>query len=96
MASLYSNENFPLPVVEKLRALGHDVLTLQQTGKADQALPDKLADANQLHSRPEAVTPGRGSCIVALHHRAEAWGDLAAAAFRLAGASDSGRVVTAA
>ena len=41
MARLYSNENFPLPVVENLRALGHDVLTIQQTGKADQALPDK-------------------------------------------------------
>ena len=41
MAQLYSNENFPLPVVERLRALGHDVLTIQQTGKADQSLPDK-------------------------------------------------------
>jgi hypothetical protein len=41
MARLYANENFPLPVVEKLRALGHDVLTIQETGKADQALPDK-------------------------------------------------------
>ena len=41
MAQLYSNENFPLPAVEKLRALGHDVLTIQQTGHADQALPDK-------------------------------------------------------
>ena len=40
MAWLYSNENFPLPVVERLRALGHDVLTIQETGKADQALPD--------------------------------------------------------
>lgn len=40
MARLYSNENFPRPVVEKLRALGHDVLTIQETGKADQALPD--------------------------------------------------------
>jgi predicted nuclease of predicted toxin-antitoxin system len=40
MARLYSNENFPLPVVEKLRALGHDVLTIQESGKADQALPD--------------------------------------------------------
>jgi hypothetical protein len=40
MARLYSNENFPLPVVEKLRALGHDVLTIQEAGKADQALPD--------------------------------------------------------
>src|SRR6266404_2141749 len=41
MARLYSNENFPLPVVEKLRALGHDVLTIQEAGKADQAVPDK-------------------------------------------------------
>ena len=40
MARLYSNENFPLPVVEKLRMLGHDVLTIPETGKADQALPD--------------------------------------------------------
>ncbi|MEY2429040.1 MAG: hypothetical protein QOJ40_1925 [Verrucomicrobiota bacterium] len=41
MARLYSNENFPLPVVERLRTFGHDVLTIQQAGKADQALPDK-------------------------------------------------------
>lgn len=41
MARLYSNENFPFPVVEKLRGLGHDVLTIQEVGKADQALPDQ-------------------------------------------------------
>jgi hypothetical protein len=40
MARLYSNEHFPLPVVEHLRELGHDVLTVQETGKADQAWPD--------------------------------------------------------
>lgn len=40
MARFYSNENFPLPVVERLRALGHDVLTVREAGKADQALPD--------------------------------------------------------
>ena len=40
MARLYSNENFPLPVVQELRALAHDVLTIQETGKADQAMPD--------------------------------------------------------
>jgi len=51
MASLYSNENFPLPVVEKLRALGHEVLTIQEAGKADQALPDQevLAFATREH-----------------------------------------------
>lgn len=26
MARLYADENFPLPVVEELRRLGHDVL----------------------------------------------------------------------
>ena len=41
MAQLYSNENFPLPVVEELRRLGHDVLTLQETGQANQSLSDE-------------------------------------------------------
>src|SRR5579862_3816767 len=41
MALLYSNENFPLPVVQKLRSFGHDVLTIQETGKADQSLADE-------------------------------------------------------
>lgn len=40
MGRLYSNENFPLPVVLELRRLGHDVLTIQETGKADQAMTD--------------------------------------------------------
>ena len=34
MARLYSNENFPFPVVEELRRLGHDVLTVLETGHA--------------------------------------------------------------
>lgn len=41
MAHLYSNENFPLPVVEALRRLGHNVLTTQETGNANQAFPDE-------------------------------------------------------
>lgn len=41
MARLYPNENFPLPVVEELRRLGHDVLTVQETGKGNQAVPDE-------------------------------------------------------
>lgn len=40
MARLYSNENFPLPVVQELRRLGHDVLTVREAGNADQAVPD--------------------------------------------------------
>jgi predicted nuclease of predicted toxin-antitoxin system len=41
MARFYSNENFPLPVVDELRRLGHDVLTIQETGRANQALSDE-------------------------------------------------------
>src|SRR3954452_10568212 len=40
MSRLYSNENLPLPVVEALRQLGHDVLTTMESGKAGQAIPD--------------------------------------------------------
>lgn len=41
MAHLYSNENFPLPAVEELRTLGHDVLTTVDAGKANQSIPDE-------------------------------------------------------
>jgi len=41
MARLYANENFPLPVVLELRRLGHDVLTIGETGKAGQSVPDE-------------------------------------------------------
>ncbi len=40
MARLYANENFPLPVVEELRRLGHDVLTTQETDQAGKSTPD--------------------------------------------------------
>ncbi len=34
MARLYADEQFPRQVVEFLRALGHDVLTVQSAGNA--------------------------------------------------------------
>jgi len=34
MARFYADENFSLRVVERLRALGHDVLTVQEAGEA--------------------------------------------------------------
>lgn len=40
MARLYTNENIPFPAVETLRELGHDVLTVQETGKAEESWPD--------------------------------------------------------
>jgi len=41
MGRFYANENFPLPVVGELRRLGHDVLTIHETGQAGKALPDE-------------------------------------------------------
>ena len=41
MARLYANENFPLPVVEALRRMGHNVLTTGDTGKGGQSIADE-------------------------------------------------------
>ena len=40
MARLFADENFPLPVVEELRILGHDVVTIQETGMAGMGVSD--------------------------------------------------------
>jgi hypothetical protein len=40
MAHLYADEDFPFPVVEGLRQLGHDVLTALEAGQANQAIED--------------------------------------------------------
>jgi predicted nuclease of predicted toxin-antitoxin system len=41
LARLYTDENFPLPVVEFLRAFGHDILTAMDAGNANQRIPDE-------------------------------------------------------
>jgi hypothetical protein len=38
---LFADENFPLPVVEELRRLGHDVMTIEDAGTAGQSLTDE-------------------------------------------------------
>jgi predicted nuclease of predicted toxin-antitoxin system len=40
MVCLYADEQFPSPVVEFLRLLEHDFLTLQTAGKSGQKIPD--------------------------------------------------------
>lgn len=42
MVGLYADENFPLPVVEELRRLGFDVLTMYEDDKANQSLTDDV------------------------------------------------------
>ena len=45
---LYADEDFPLPAVQELRRLGHDVLTAQQDGRTATRTPDVLARAHAL------------------------------------------------
>lgn len=60
MALLYADENFPLPVVEALRRLGHDVQTLQETGRGGQRAQDDevLASAS-----------GEGRAVLTINRR---------------------------
>lgn len=69
MARLYSNENFPLPVVERLRALGHDVLTIQEAGKADQAVSDPEVLAFATREQRAVLTLNRLHFIRLHQHR---------------------------
>jgi predicted nuclease of predicted toxin-antitoxin system len=41
MVRLYADENFELPIVEKLREKGYDVLTALEAGNANQGIPDE-------------------------------------------------------
>jgi predicted nuclease of predicted toxin-antitoxin system len=40
MARLYSNENFPIDIVLRLREIGHDILTSYEAGQANQKIAD--------------------------------------------------------
>ena len=55
MTRLYANENFPLPVVEELRRLGHDTLTVADTGSASQEMSDEEVLAMQAAAREPLV-----------------------------------------
>jgi hypothetical protein len=41
VARFYANENLPEPVVVELRRLGHDILTIRESGDANRAVPDR-------------------------------------------------------
>jgi hypothetical protein len=59
MARLYSNENFPLPVVEELRRLGNAVLTTHEAGEAGKAVPDEQVLALAIAESRALVTLNR-------------------------------------
>ena len=57
MAQLYANENFPLPVVEGLRRLGHDVLTSLEAGKAGQSILSRVGFLAEGVLMPFSLSP---------------------------------------
>ncbi|RJP22650.1 MAG: hypothetical protein C4527_21445 [Candidatus Omnitrophota bacterium] len=59
MARFYANENFPLPVVEELRRLGHDVLTIQETGQAGHSMSDEAVMAFAFQEKRILLTYNR-------------------------------------
>jgi hypothetical protein len=67
MARFYANENFPLPIVERLRQLGHDVTTVRETGKGSQQTPDEVVLQMATADRRAVLTLNRKH-FVRLHH----------------------------
>jgi predicted nuclease of predicted toxin-antitoxin system len=63
MARLYADEQFPRVVVELLRNLGHDVLTVQAAGKANQKIPDEEVLAFAISENRAVLTINRGDFI---------------------------------
>jgi predicted nuclease of predicted toxin-antitoxin system len=69
MAQLYSEENMPFATVEKLRHLGHDVLTAEEAGQANQKIPDEQVLAYAIQIKRAVITHNRWD-FIRLHTKA--------------------------
>ena len=67
MARLYADEQFPRIVVKLLRELGHDILTVQEAGKANQRIPDEDVLAFAIADNRVVLTINR-SDFIRLHN----------------------------
>jgi hypothetical protein len=70
MARLYADEDFDHPVVEELRRLGHDVLTVQEAGQGNQKTPDADVLAFAIQQGRAVLTFNRGD-FFRLHQRVQ-------------------------
>ncbi|MBN3899752.1 MAG: DUF5615 family PIN-like protein [Nostoc sp. NOS(2021)] len=68
MARFYADEQFPLPVVELLRTLEHDVLTVQEAGNAERGIPDDEVLAFATSQERSILTINRDD-FIRLHRR---------------------------
>ncbi|OYQ64764.1 hypothetical protein B9G53_10250 [Pseudanabaena sp. SR411] len=67
MARLYTDEQFPRIVVNLLRELGHDILTVQEAGKANQRIPDEEVLSFAIANNRAVLTINR-SDFIRLHN----------------------------
>jgi predicted nuclease of predicted toxin-antitoxin system len=63
VARLYANENFPLRVVEALRQLGHDVLTVREAGHDNQRIEDADVLTSAIDASRSVLTLNRRDFI---------------------------------
>jgi predicted nuclease of predicted toxin-antitoxin system len=68
MASFYADEQFPVQVTDLLRSLGHDVLTVQEAGNANQRIPDDQVLAFAVGQERSILTINRID-FIRLHRR---------------------------
>lgn len=69
MARLFADEDFPFPVVERLRELGHDVLTTAEAGLAGVGTDDEDILAEAAKDGRIVLTMNRRD-FIALHNAA--------------------------
>ena len=91
MARFYANENFPKPVVEALRAEGHDVLTTEESGKSDQEIPDDEVLAFATEQSRCVLTLNRRH-FIALHRRDAKHGGIVVCTFDADFAAQTARI----
>ena len=68
MARFYSDENFPLQTVVKLRELGHDVVTALEAGNANQRIADESVLSYAIYGNRAVLTINRRD-FIGLHNR---------------------------
>ena len=91
MARLYANENFPLPVVLALRELGHDCITIQETGRGGEAIPDADVLSFAASDQRVLLTLNRKD-FIRLHQEGAAHCGIVACTFDADFAGQAGRI----
>lgn len=94
MARLLADENFPYPVTVDLRLLGHDVMTSDDLGRADQGLDDREVLALALREGRAVVTLNRRD-FVRLHEQSSGHAGIVVCSFDIDFTGQARRIDTA-